>query len=428
MMILDMCDNGDILTVMSYVKIFFLLIRIVVPIILIISLMIGYTKAVNSKDSDALHKANVVAVKKAIAAVLVFLIPTFVNTLAGISYIDSNLYISCIKKATKENITVDYRNVAEKRLDEAHDLLSKGSLLLAKQAIDKIKDDGVKSSLMKEYEVIEGYVKLREEIYELPKNYDSDKYKNLQAKIDAITDQEVREKLQEELKTVISNMGSVFNWDLNPSDPKYKGLKPIKSPITLYMVLLEHGSSVDKLNLQIQAAVDMVGVGTRQAPVAAGVTLIETLADYGYYIIYKWGGKRYKLGVDGNWGKITSAVSCNTYPGGEAACQQTQIYSGFDCSGFVNWALIQGFRNEHNPTEYTRVGGKDVSLRGQTTAICNIGDVLVSGGHIVMVAGLDDANKRYIIIESGGGHGGVGMAYKSYNDGGYYCRKINYSN
>jgi hypothetical protein len=224
-------------------------------------------------------------------------------------------------------------------------------------------------------------------------------------------------------------MGSVFNWDLNPTDPKYKGLKPIKSPVTLNMVLLTNGSSVDKLNTQIQAAVDMVGVGTRQAPVAAGVTLIETLANYGYYINYQWGGKHYKLGVKGNWGQIGRTVSCNTYPGGEAACQQTQIYSGLDCSGFVNWASIQGFRDEHNPVQRTGRGGSigGTSLAGQTTAICNIGDVLVSSGHIVMVAGLDDANKRYIIIESGGGHGGVGMAYKSYNDGGYSCRKINYS-
>ena len=157
MVILDLCDNGDILTVMSYVKVALLIIRIVVPLILIISLMIGYVKAVNSKDNDALSKANKTAVTKAIAAILVFFIPSFVNLLAGISYIDSNLYISCIEKATKENITAAYRNVAEKRLDEAHNTLTKGSLLLAKQAINKIKDDNIKNMLLKEYEIIPNF-------------------------------------------------------------------------------------------------------------------------------------------------------------------------------------------------------------------------------------------------------------------------------
>ena len=430
MMILELCDNGDVLNILSYVKVLLLIIRIVVPIILIVSMMINYTRAVASKDSDALAKANRGLVSKSIAAILVFLIPTFVNIIAGISYFDSNMYISCIEKATHENIVAAYKRDAEKLIDSATLTLTRGDFLLAKRAVNKIKDEAEKASLLKELEQLESYIKIREEIYQLGKNYDSETYQKLTAKINAITDKDIKERLQEELKTVISNMGTAFNFDLNPSDPKYGNLKPIKFPLTLSTVLLTHGSSVEKLNTQIQSAVDMAGVGTRQAPVMAGLTLIETLAEYGYYVTYKWGGKHYKLGVNANWGNIGGTVSCNTYPGGEDVCRQTQIYSGLDCSGFVNWALVQGFRNESNPRQGTgrsgAIGG--TSLAGQTTAICNIGDVLVSSGHIVMVAGLDDANKRYIIIESGGGHGGVGMAYKSYNDGGYSCRKINYSN
>lgn len=430
MMILDMCDNGDILTVMSYVKVILTIIRIVVPLVLIISLMVGYTRAVTDKDSDLLAKANRVAVSKAIAAILVFLIPTFVRVVSNMAMFDSNQYIHCVNYATRENIDAAYRNSAEKRLDTAHDTLARGDLLAAKREINKIKDETVKNKLLKELETIEGYIKLREEIYELAKDYSSEKYNNLKSRIEAITDKDIKEKLEEELKTVISNMGSLFNFNLNPSDPKYNGLKPIKSPVTLSLILMQHGSSVEKLNLQIEAAVDMAGIGTRQAPVAAGATLIETLADYGYYITYKWGGKHGRVGVNGSWGSIGSAVSCSTYPGGEEACQRTQIYSGLDCSGFVNWAIIQGFRDPSAKTQGTGRSGPigGTSLAGQTTAICDVGDVLVSSGHIVLVAGTDDANKRYIIMESGGGHGGVGLSYKSYNDSAYSCRKVSYSN
>ena len=432
MIILDLCENPDILSVLRYVKIGLTIIRIAVPIILIVSLMLGYTRAVGGKDSDELSRANRAAVSKVIAAILVFFIPTFINILAGVASFSSDSYIKCLNDATEENISSGYRMLAEKRLDAALSTLTKGDLMLAKNTIKKVKDKTIRAELEKEASTIEGYINIREEIYKLVDNYSREGYTELLKKINGIANSDVKERLLEELKTAISNMGSSFSYDLDPTDPKYGKLKPIKNPITLSQILQENGSSVEKLNLQIETAVDSVGVGTRQAPVVAGLTLIETLADYGYYVTYKWGGKHYKLGVNGSWGKITSPISCNTYPGGEDVCRATQIYSGLDCSGFVNWALIQGFRdpdNSNHKRQYTKIQyNSDVNLRGQTTAICNIGDVLVSGGHIVMIAGLDDEKKKYIIIESGGGHGGVGLAYKSYSDGGYYCRKISYSN
>ena len=429
MMLLELCDNGDILSILRIVRIVLQIIRVAVPIILILSLLIGYTRAVGSKEDDALHRANKSTVAKVIAAVLVFLIPTFIDLLADIGNFDSNQYIACFSQATKENINQAYKKEAEKKIDLALSTLTKGDYLSAVSIVRKIKDESIKAELTKELEEIEYYIKLREQIYELAENYDREKYLALTNKINAIKNADVKERLLEELKTVMSNIGSSYLYDLNPSDPKYKGLKPIKNPITLTQILAQNGSSVEKFNYQIETAVDSVGVGTRQAPVIAGLTLIDTLAEYGYYIIYKWGGKFYNFGVNGRWGSITSPISCNTYPGGEDVCRATQIYSGFDCSGFVNWALIQGNRNKSNPTEYTRIKyNSDIHLRGQSSAVCNIGDVLVSGGHIVLVAGLDEENKRYIILESGGGHGGVGMSYKNYNDAGYYCRKLKYSN
>ena len=142
MLILKLCENGDILTAMSYIKTFLTIIRIVVPLVLIISLMVGYTRAVKEKDDDLLSKANRLAVKKAIAAILVFLIPTFVRVLSGMAFFESNEYISCINEATKENIIVAYRNVAEKRIDEAKSIDEAESILFTATPYTKEECEG----------------------------------------------------------------------------------------------------------------------------------------------------------------------------------------------------------------------------------------------------------------------------------------------
>ena len=154
------------------------------------------------------------------------------------------------------------------------------------------------------------------------------------------------------------------------------------------------------------------------------MTLIETLANYGFRINYDWGGKWYKIGVDGNWGKKITPLYCDSHPNPDR-CKTQLIWKGFDCSGFVNWALIQGFNNAQNKTQYTEDSGA-IPLRGQTTAICNIGDVVVNDDHITLVAGHDDEKKKYIIAESTGG--GVKLSYYDYNNAAYYCRHIQYSN
>ena len=93
-MILNICDNGDVLSVMRIVNITVLIIKIAIPIILILSLSINYLKAVYTSDNDALVKANKQAVNKMIAAILIFFIPTFVNVLVKLGS-SENGYSNC---------------------------------------------------------------------------------------------------------------------------------------------------------------------------------------------------------------------------------------------------------------------------------------------------------------------------------------------
>ena len=62
-------------------------------------------------------------------------------------------------------------------------------------------------------------------------------------------------------------------------------------------------------------------------------------------------------------------------------------------------------------------------------AVCKVGGVLQSSGHIVLVVEHDDANKQYIVAESTGsrintGYGGVKLSYYPYGKEGYWCSNL----
>ncbi len=91
-MILDMCSDPSVLKTMRIVKIMINLIKIIVPIILLVSASITFTKAVTDGNNS---KALQAFIRKAIAAVIIFLIPTFVNLTLNLADQDK-VYYSCL--------------------------------------------------------------------------------------------------------------------------------------------------------------------------------------------------------------------------------------------------------------------------------------------------------------------------------------------
>lgn len=162
-MILDICNVPDILSVMRYVKIVITIIKIVVPILLIISGMIDFIGAVGNADvSDALKKIT----RKSIAAIIVFLVPTFVNLIIKVLDFKGNYY-PCIENATVEGI-----EAARERVARDYILLAKNTLVTeyyygAKPYISELKNEAVKEQLTNElesiYKDIEAANKEREE-------------------------------------------------------------------------------------------------------------------------------------------------------------------------------------------------------------------------------------------------------------------------
>lgn len=84
---------SDMAPVLRIVGIVILGIKIVVPIILIIVGMIDLAKAVTEKSEDNIKKAQQALIKKAITAVLVFLVATIVGVL--MTLVGQEDYKSC---------------------------------------------------------------------------------------------------------------------------------------------------------------------------------------------------------------------------------------------------------------------------------------------------------------------------------------------
>lgn len=168
-MILSICSDPDVLRVMKLIKIIITIIKIAVPIVLIVSVMLDYVRAM--KDNDELAKTNKLASAKLIAAILVFFIPTFVKVLVKV--IDTNAeYYSCIANATDEKIDEAYVERAKSYVLNAKTSLKRPMYQLALNEVNKLKDSSEKASLLKELEgilkEIEEAEKEREEQQEGP--------------------------------------------------------------------------------------------------------------------------------------------------------------------------------------------------------------------------------------------------------------------
>jgi len=116
-MILFVCDVPDVLKVLRLVKIAIIILKIAVPIMLIISCMIDYMKVVG--DNSQLPDVNKAIVSKVIAAIVVFLIPTFVSILFNIVDPNGKTYIGCLNLATSEKINSLYNENINNLMNKA---------------------------------------------------------------------------------------------------------------------------------------------------------------------------------------------------------------------------------------------------------------------------------------------------------------------
>lgn len=235
-----------------------------------------------------------------------------------------------------------------------------------------------------------------------------------------------------------SGTGNGYSGDypIDPNNELYTNNKFLIDK-TLSDVLSDNGSSVEEFNGFLKSEVEKAGIGTRNAVIAAAVNLIGSLAEKGYKLNYQWGGKYEAIGIKPDWGTYIYNSYCDeSYKlvnSNISVCHNNYSWKSFDCSGFVTWAIINGMQGK-NSTGGIQVNQSNIFNSKATSlnpnkAVCKVGGVLQSSGHIVLVVGQDDANKQYIVAESTGsrintGYGGVILSYYPYGKEGYWCSNL----
>ena len=149
MNILSICSEPSIMEVMRIVMLLINIIKVVVPIILIISLMIKFAGAVTKNNQDLLNKAAKTAIPSAIAAVLIFLVPTFVDIVVKATFPNSD-YSKCISGISKESIEEAYNKKMDELIKVATTSLTNVDYSNAYSYLSNIKDK-IKSRNIKKY-------------------------------------------------------------------------------------------------------------------------------------------------------------------------------------------------------------------------------------------------------------------------------------
>jgi len=193
----------------------------------------------------------------------------------------------------------------------------------------------------------------------------------------------------------------------------------------IYELITE--SEYNALNNTIMNNVISAGVGTRSAIVAAGVTPIKYFAEnHGVVIpytmcglhgcsMYKNGSSSNKqvnnegttfYGVDSDWGTYIGTYIYGQYG--------PYYYYGPDCSGWVPWVFNNaGIRMSARLASDFQYLGVRHSFNSSYEP--KPGDILESSGHVTVVVGVDNQNKKYYISEAKGGAYGTVITEVSFN-------------
>ena len=178
--------------------------------------------------------------------------------------------------------------------------------------------------------------------------------------------------------------------------------------IRLDEFLKQRGSSLEQLNGFIHGSVVENGAGTREGVVTAAVSLVNYLYDnYRFRLPYYWGGEYQSYGVSGGFGGRTTPKT-STYG-------TTYNYSGFDCSGFVSWAIKNGgYKIGRNTTVgfHDKFSGNSCNITSYD-CIGKPGDLINSrNSHVQMIVAVDQKAGKYMVVEA---TGSLGLVMREWN-------------
>ncbi len=159
------CEDPDILNVIYIFVRLINLAVIVTIVILVIMIMVDIIKMISSGDLDTKNGKNSI-VKRIVAAVLVFLVPSILNIVLSITGQTFN-FGDCLNNSNREYISLANANKAEEYLTMAEQQLTSDALYQAQKYINKIVDEDFKAQLQSRADAVDEYIeKRREELKE----------------------------------------------------------------------------------------------------------------------------------------------------------------------------------------------------------------------------------------------------------------------
>ena len=222
---------------------------------------------------------------------------------------------------------------------------------------------------------------------------------------------------------------SEYNWFIASTDGKVNGndctddssdggFQPLESYTYNHegLKVLDHkltDSEVKSLNADLNAALEYAGHGTGDAVASVGQALVYWFEKQGVYLQYRWGGGHDYPTNNGcdlhgtftfanpNWGSKNPVC-------GHDENNQSHIYYGMDCSGFVSWAT----RTACNPNFGAPVSGTWMNYGSHISlSEAKPGDVIADGNHIQLVIKNNGDGSVVVAEEGGSGGNGSGLVF-----------------
>ena len=161
MYILSLCDVEEVQQILGIVKMIVDFIKIIVPIILMVSAMITLMLDIKAGNEDALDKSKKLLINKAIDAVLIFFVPTLVDLVLNLAAGETE-YKKCFNVSSAAPTNETSINNASTYLTSAESSLDRKDYNKAYDSINKLEDETLKNEYLSRLEKLDELIKENE--------------------------------------------------------------------------------------------------------------------------------------------------------------------------------------------------------------------------------------------------------------------------
>ena len=202
---LDICTNPDQLRIIRIIRLLIDILKILVPIALLIKTTIDVGK-ITLDPKNGSNSMNMI-IKRFIAALVIFFIPSFIETCIQIFSNEKYNFSLCLENATLEKIELLTEERVKELIRVAKNTLSYDSYLEAKSAVDGL-DSTKKQKYKQDILDIEKYLEIKGLIYNQVSGS-----ADIRSEINNIEDSEIKDNLNRELDAneEFNNPNSSFN-------------------------------------------------------------------------------------------------------------------------------------------------------------------------------------------------------------------------